>query len=142
MASSSSSNFYRKESPRFDGTNYKLWKERMKIHLRCLRDEIWEITEKGYTLHDPSFGTLTPADEKKNVDNDVSAKETLLSCYCEDLVIIERGGQSVITIHCNLSPLCKIFHKTVHKQYWYPLNQSLKVDLLNYSFICSSTCKQ
>lgn len=76
MASTYIFNPYRKESTRFDGTNYKIW-EQMKIQLRCLGAEVWEIKKKGYTPHDPNFRTSALPDEQKGVDNDVRVKEAL-----------------------------------------------------------------
>lgn len=59
----------------------------MKIHLRCLGAEIWEITKKGYTPHDPSSRTLAPANEQKNVYNDVREKEELLSALSDEQLL-------------------------------------------------------
>lgn len=56
----------------------------MKIHLRCLGDEVWEITEKGYTPYDPHSRTPTPPDEQKKDNNDVRVKEAFLSSLSDE----------------------------------------------------------
>ena len=34
-------NMFKKDSLKFDGTNYERWKEKMKIHLLCMDPEHW-----------------------------------------------------------------------------------------------------
>lgn len=53
-SSSSSTTIFQREIPSLDKTNYRVWKIWMETHLRCLGNEIWEITEKGYIRHNPT----------------------------------------------------------------------------------------
>lgn len=41
---------FKKESPRFYGSNYIVWKDRMKLNLKCLGDEYWKITKIVYNV--------------------------------------------------------------------------------------------
>ena len=45
---------FKKESPKFDGTNYDSWKDKMKTHLLCMGPRYWLITkvEKGIMEED------------------------------------------------------------------------------------------
>ena len=38
-------NLFRKESPKFDGTNYDNWKDKMKTHLLCMGPGYWHVTK-------------------------------------------------------------------------------------------------
>lgn len=70
----------------------------MKIHLRCLGVEVWEIVEKEYIPHDPNSGTPTPIDEQKRAENDVRAKKELLSALFDEklLNVIELENANLI----------------------------------------------
>jgi len=59
---------YKKDSPRFDGTNYCLWKIRMECHLKCMGDAYWLITKDKY--EPPEKGPSTP-DELKDAENKI-----------------------------------------------------------------------
>lgn len=71
---------YKKDSPRLDGTNYSLWKNRMECHLRCIGESYWTITKDKYTIH-PN-GPSTP-DEIKEAKYNIRAKEALLSALTD-----------------------------------------------------------
>lgn len=60
---------YKKDSPRFDGTNYSLWKNQMECHLRCIGEPYWSITSNRYII--------TP--NGTHVEYNMSAKEEFLS---------------------------------------------------------------
>ena len=38
-------NLFRKDSLKFDGTNYDSWKDKMKTHLLCMGPGYWLITK-------------------------------------------------------------------------------------------------
>ena len=38
-------NMFRKESAKFDGTNYYSWKDNMKTHLLCISRRYWLVTK-------------------------------------------------------------------------------------------------
>ena len=38
---------FRKESPKFDGTNYDSQKDKMKTHLLCMGLEYWLVTKES-----------------------------------------------------------------------------------------------
>lgn len=50
----------------------------METHLRCLGNDIWKITEKGYSPYDPTFGNLALVDLDKNIENDCRIRKSLL----------------------------------------------------------------
>ena len=39
--------------PIFDGTNYPFWKEKMKIRLRAMDDDMWNVVQFGFTVEIP-----------------------------------------------------------------------------------------
>jgi hypothetical protein len=39
--------------PIFDGTDYPFWKEKMKIRLRAIDDDMWNVVQNGYTVEVP-----------------------------------------------------------------------------------------
>lgn len=78
---------FRREIPKLDGTNYRVWKIRMEIHLRCLGKEIWEIINKGYTPYDPSSRLPVLADLDKNIENDCRAREALFSALTNQKIM-------------------------------------------------------
>ena len=39
--------------PIFDGTGYPFWKEKMKIHLRAINDDMWNVVQVGFTVAIP-----------------------------------------------------------------------------------------
>ena len=43
-------NFFRKESPRFDGTNYDRWKDKMKTHLLCMGPGYCPVTKASKNI--------------------------------------------------------------------------------------------
>ena len=55
-------NMFRKESPRFDGTNYDRWKDKMKTRLLCMGLGYWLVT---------------------NVSKDIVEEDNLESCTKE-----------------------------------------------------------
>ena len=38
-------NLFRKDSPKFDGTNYDRWKDKKKTHLLCMGPGYWLVTK-------------------------------------------------------------------------------------------------
>ena len=38
-------NMFRKESPKFDGTNFDSWKDKIKTHLLCMGLGYWLVTK-------------------------------------------------------------------------------------------------
>jgi hypothetical protein len=71
---------YRKESLRFYGTNYSIWKNRMECHLKCLSDAYYRITKTKYNI--PKNGPST-MDELREVEYNIKAKEALLSALID-----------------------------------------------------------
>ena len=43
-------NLFRKESPRFDGTNYDSWKDKMKTHLLCMGLGYWLVNKTSINI--------------------------------------------------------------------------------------------
>ena len=43
-------NLFRKESPRFDGTSYDSWKDKMKTHLLCMGPRYWLVTKTSKNI--------------------------------------------------------------------------------------------
>ena len=71
---------YKKDSTRFDGTNYSLWKTRMECHLRCIGEPFWNITCNRYII--PQNGPTTTV-EIRDVEYNIRAKEGLLSALTD-----------------------------------------------------------
>jgi hypothetical protein len=40
--------------PFFDGTSYDYWKRKMKMYLGSINDQVWDVTESDYVIHDPN----------------------------------------------------------------------------------------
>jgi len=71
---------YKKGSPRFDGTNYSLWKVCMQCHLQCMGDAFWLITKDECKILKNGPSTL---DELKEAEYNIQAKEALLSALTD-----------------------------------------------------------
>jgi hypothetical protein len=60
--------------PIFDGTDYPFWKEKMKIRLRAIDDDMWNVVQNGFTVEVPQV----PTDhEKKLIQMDAQAKDEI-----------------------------------------------------------------
>jgi len=67
---------YKKDSPKFDGTNFTLWKGRMKCHLECMGKAYLAMVSKPYV---PPQGGPTTLNEITEAENNLWTKEALLS---------------------------------------------------------------
>lgn len=67
---------FKKESLRFDGSNYTIWKDWMECHLKCLGDDYWKIIENTYNF--PQNGPVT-GNEIKDAKHNIRAIQALLS---------------------------------------------------------------
>src|SRR3990170_1914553 len=60
--------------PIFDGTDYPFWKEKMKIRLRAIDDDMWNVVQNGFMVEVPQV----PTDhEKKLIQMDAQAKDEI-----------------------------------------------------------------
>ena len=60
--------------PIFDGTDYPFWKEKMKIRLRAIDDDMWNVGKFGFIAEIPQ----APTDhEKKLIQMDAQAKDEI-----------------------------------------------------------------
>lgn len=78
-------NYFRKDSHKLDGTNYGIWKIRMETHLNCIGKDIQEDTKNGYTATVAS--QTTPTTLAKDEENDCKARETLLSALSDQKIM-------------------------------------------------------
>ena len=60
--------------PIFDETNYPFWKEIMKIRLRAINDDMWNVVHIGFTVVIPQAPT---DEEKKLIQLDAQAKDEI-----------------------------------------------------------------
>ena len=60
--------------PIFDGMDYPFWKEKMKIRLRAIDDDMWNLVHIGFTIFIPQ--ALTD-EEKKLIQLDAQAKDEI-----------------------------------------------------------------
>src|SRR3990170_563526 len=60
--------------PIFDGTDYPFWKEKMKIRLRAIDDDMWNVVHIGFTVVIPQAPT---DEEKKLIQLDAQAKDEI-----------------------------------------------------------------
>jgi len=67
---------YKKDSLKFDGTNFSLWKGYMKCHLQCMGMAYWSMVTKVYV---PPQGGPTTLNEITYAENNMRTKEDLLS---------------------------------------------------------------
>ena len=44
--------------PLFDGTNFSLWKVRMRTYIMALGVDVWDVVETGYTLMQPEKNSV------------------------------------------------------------------------------------
>lgn len=54
---------FKKDSLRFYGTNYTLWKSQIHVYLRCIGEEYWKITKNSYNV--PQNGPTIPNEIKE-----------------------------------------------------------------------------
>lgn len=94
-----STNYFRKESPKLDGTNYGIWKIRMETHLNCIGKDIWDVTKNGYTV--PTQSQPYPPNLTKDEENDCKAREALLSAlpYQQIMELSDRSTAKAIWDH-------------------------------------------
>jgi len=71
---------YKKDSLKFDGTNFNLWKGCMKCHLKCMGMAYWTIVITKYT---PPQGGLKAPNEITDVENNLWTIEALLSALSD-----------------------------------------------------------
>src|SRR3990170_6972422 len=60
--------------PIFDGTVYPFWKEKMKIRLRAIDDDMWNVVHIGFTVLIPQAPT---DEEQKLIQLDAQAKDEI-----------------------------------------------------------------
>lgn len=60
--------------PIFDGTDYPFWKEKMKIRVRAIDDDMWNMVQFGFTIEIPQAPTDV---EKKLIPMDAQAKNEI-----------------------------------------------------------------
>ena len=60
--------------PIFYGTDYPFWKEKMKICLRAIDDEMWNVVQVGFTVVIPQAPTN---EQKKLIQMDAQAKDEI-----------------------------------------------------------------
>ncbi|XP_073360357.1 uncharacterized protein [Aegilops tauschii subsp. strangulata] len=60
--------------PIFDGTDYPFWKEKMKIRLRAIDDDMWNVVQYGFTVAVPQPPIN---EEKKLIQMDAQAKDEI-----------------------------------------------------------------
>lgn len=70
-----------KKFPIFDGYDYPFWKEKMKIRLKAIDDDMWQVVENGYVIKSPGCPTLL---EKRLVQMHARANDVI----CNHLTIM------------------------------------------------------
>src|SRR3990170_2815228 len=60
--------------PIFDGMDYPFWKEKMKIRLRAINDDMWNVVQFGFMIAIPEAPT---DEEKKLIQMDAQAKDEI-----------------------------------------------------------------
>ena len=60
--------------PIFDGMDYPFWKEKMKIRLWAIDDDMWNVVHIGFTVVIPQAPT---DEEKKLIQLDAQAKDEI-----------------------------------------------------------------
>ncbi|GLJ14946.1 hypothetical protein SUGI_0243920 [Cryptomeria japonica] len=78
-------NYFRKDSPKLDGTNYGIWKIKMETHLNCIGKDIWDIIKNGYIA--ATLGQPAPPNLTKDKENDCKAREALLSALSDQQIM-------------------------------------------------------
>ena len=74
---------FRKDSPKFDGTNYDRWKEKMKIHLLCMGSRYWILRKsEKKIIKEKDLETCTKV-ETDLFMCDMRAREALLTTLLE-----------------------------------------------------------
>ena len=58
-------NLFRKESPRFDGTNYDSWKDKMKTRLLCMGLGYWLVTKTSKNIVEEENLETIPRNREK-----------------------------------------------------------------------------
>ncbi|GLJ16902.1 hypothetical protein SUGI_0291670 [Cryptomeria japonica] len=91
-----SSNYFRKDNPKLDGTNYGIWKIRMETHLNCIGKDICEVTKNGYVS--PTQGQPNPPTLGKDEENDCKAREALSNALSDQqfMGLLDRSTAKAI----------------------------------------------
>ncbi|GLJ37832.1 hypothetical protein SUGI_0769570 [Cryptomeria japonica] len=76
---------FRKDSLKFDGTNYSIWKIGRETHLNYIGRDIWEVTNNGYV--GPTPNQPNPPTLGKDQENDCKAREALLSALSNQQIM-------------------------------------------------------
>jgi len=71
---------YKKDSLKFDGTNFNLWKSHMQCHLQSMGMQYWTMASTKYT---PPQNDLKNANEITYVENNLQTKEALLNALSD-----------------------------------------------------------
>ena len=62
-------NIFTKESPKFDGTNYDSWKDKMKTHLLCIGPRYWLVKKLSKNIV-----------EEDNLENCIEEQREVFMC--------------------------------------------------------------
>ena len=71
-------NIFRKESPRFDGTNYDNQKDKMKTHLLCMGPGYWLVTKISKTITEEDQLETWIKEQREVFMCNIRAREELL----------------------------------------------------------------
>ena len=72
-------NIIRKESPRFDGTNYDSWKNKMKTHLLYMGPRYWLVTKTSKTIAKEDHLETYTEEQREVFMCNIRAREAILS---------------------------------------------------------------
>lgn len=65
----------KREGPKFNRDNFKIWKDRMKIYIKSMGDQQWSYVENAYVI---PTSTLTN-DQKREIQENGQVREALIS---------------------------------------------------------------
>ncbi|GLJ25989.1 hypothetical protein SUGI_0498510 [Cryptomeria japonica] len=78
----------KKEGPKFNKDNYKIWKDKMKIYIIGLGAQYWKQVETTYVS--PTTTPLTPDELREQQDN-MQALEAIVSTLSDSKYIDVQG---------------------------------------------------
>lgn len=69
----------KREGPKFNRDNFKIWKDRMKIYIKSMGAQQWSYVENVFVI---LIGTLTD-DQKREIQENGKVMEALISSLSE-----------------------------------------------------------
>ena len=78
---------FRKESPKFDGTNYDSWKDKMKTHLLCIGLAYWLIAKESKDIVEEDELESYTKEQREVFMCNIRAREVVLLAHLKVSIV-------------------------------------------------------